>query len=801
MRLRRVWLAEVLAVCAAAPAIGLSRPSESPNDSGYKIERGLMRRLQAGGTAEFLVVLSRQADLAGADQLADRVEKRRFVSESLRAIAAETQGPVRALLSGRGAEYRPFWIANMVLVRGDLPLARSLAARGDVSRLDPNPIVHLSDPLKSAAGKTPASAQIVQTIEWNVSKVHAPDLWALGFHGEGVVVAGGDTGYEWQHPALEGKYRGWNGTTADHNYNWHDAIHSGGGICGPDSPVPCDDYGHGTHTMGTMVGDDGAGNQIGLAPGAKWIGCRNMDQGNGTPARYAECFQFFLAPTDLSGNNPDPSKAPDVINNSWTCPPSEGCTDPNVLETVVEYVRAAGIVVVASAGNAGPSCSTVEDPPAIYEAALSVGATDSTDTIASFSSRGPVTSDGSGRMKPDVSAPGVSVRSSVPGDTYAIYSGTSMAGPHVAGAVALLQSAFPSFNGDPTAFESQIERSAVALTTTQTCGVIPGTQVPNNTYGWGRLDVLAAYTRGSGPDLAVTASFSPASPEPGLPMQYAIVARSTSFATSSTSVTLTGTLPAGLSFGTVSTTRGSCNLVGTALSCSLGTLAPGSSATILVPATPPAPGSFPISVQVSGAETEADTTNNTAALTAVVDFGDVPPSHPFHNFVGRIARAGVTVGCGNGLYCPDSPVTRAQIAVFLLRGNDGASYVPPPATGTIFSDVPAGSFAAAWIEQLSARAITAGCGPGLYCPAAAVTRAQVAVFLLRTRLGSSYTPPPASGLFADLPASDPFARWAEDLYARGLTAGCGTSPLRFCPSSPVTRGQMSVFVATTFGLP
>jgi len=134
--------------------------------------------------------------------------------------------------------------------------------------------------------------------------------------------------------------------TADHNYNWHDAIHENnphtppGNLCGFNSLEPCDDHGHGTHTMGTMVGDDGGANQIGMAPGARWIGCRNMEEGWGTPATYAECYQWFIAPTDLNDQNPDPAMAPHVINNSWACPPSEGCTDPNVLLTVVQNVLA-----------------------------------------------------------------------------------------------------------------------------------------------------------------------------------------------------------------------------------------------------------------------------------------------------------------------------------------------------------------------------------------------------------------------------------------------------------------------------
>ena len=245
--------------------------------------------------------------------------------------------------------------------------------------------------------------------------------------------------------------------------------------------------------MGTMVGDDGGSNQIGVAPGAKWIGCRNMDQGNGTPITYSECYQWFVAPTDLAGNNPDPSKAPDVINNSWGCPVSEGCVDPNVLLTVVDNLRAAGIVTVHSAGNSGPGCNSVTDPAAIYASSFSVGATDNNDNIASFSSRGPVTVDGSNRLKPNVSAPGVNVRSSFPGTGYGSLSGTSMAGPHVVGVVALVMSSDPALIGDPAAVESLLEISAVPRTTTQTCGGVPGSSIPNNTFGFGRVDALNAY--------------------------------------------------------------------------------------------------------------------------------------------------------------------------------------------------------------------------------------------------------------------------------------------------------------------
>jgi len=445
----------------------------------------------AEGPASFLVVLRDQADLTPAANLRSKEEKGDWVFRRLREVAAASQPPILTALDALGARHRAFWIANMIEVEGSSEAVAAIASRADVARVSANPSVHFSEPLSRDAGRLAVASPT--TIEWNVQQIRAPQVWASGFTGQNIVIAGEDTGYQWDHPALINKYRGWNGTTANHNYNWHDAIHSGGGVCGPDSPVPCDDNNHGTHTMGTMVGDDGGGNQIGVAPGARWIGCRNMDQGNGTPATYSECFQWFIAPTDSTGANPDPSKSPHVINNSWGCPPSEGCTDPNVLKTVVENTRAAGIVVVVSAGNGGSACSTVLDPPAIYAASFSVGATDSTDTIASFSSRGPVTVDGSGRLKPDISGPGVAVRSSVRGGGYATFSGTSMAGPHVAGTVGLVLSAAPSLIGQVSSIENLLKATAVPRTTVQTCGGISGSAIPNNTYGSGRVDAFSAY--------------------------------------------------------------------------------------------------------------------------------------------------------------------------------------------------------------------------------------------------------------------------------------------------------------------
>ena len=214
-------------------------------------------------------------------------------------------------LKRRGLEYQPFWIANMIWVRGDMADAQALALRGDVAHIYANPAVHVDEPIAEPAfAAGPQAAAQPDAIEWNITRVGAPEVWAAGFTGQGVVIGGQDTGYQWDHPALKGKYRGWNGTTASHDYNWHDAIHATthGSSCGANSPFPCDDYGHGTHTMGTMVGDDGAGNQIGMAPGAQWIGCRNMDNGWGTPATYIECYEWFIAPTKVDGSCARPDR-------------------------------------------------------------------------------------------------------------------------------------------------------------------------------------------------------------------------------------------------------------------------------------------------------------------------------------------------------------------------------------------------------------------------------------------------------------------------------------------------------------
>ncbi len=222
-----------------------------------------------------------------------------------------------------------------------------------------------------------------QGVEWNIAAVGAPQVWAAGDTGAGIVVAGADTGVDWTHPALQSKYRGWADGKASHDYNWFDPWDG--------TAAPWDDNGHGTYTIGLAVGGDGADNQIGMAPGAQWIACRNMRYGVGNPGAYISCMEFFLAPFPHGGDpfrDGRPDLAPDVINNSWGCPPKEGCR-ADTLSIALQNLKAAGIMMVAAAGNDGPACSTATDPPANSGAVFTVGASDQKNALAFFSSRGP----------------------------------------------------------------------------------------------------------------------------------------------------------------------------------------------------------------------------------------------------------------------------------------------------------------------------------------------------------------------------------------------------------------------------
>lgn len=505
----------LLTLLLLIPGTAMAQAPEPDAGTQPRISDYLARQLtETDGPVSFLAIMADQLDVdatlaaAGIDDGdGDPVRRGQVLYAALTTHAAATQADLRTFLDQQGAPYRPYYIVNMIQVEGDAQLAADLLARDDVARLVANPTIPQS--LFGAEDFATAldygwatvlnfpAAEATLAMPWGLGYTHADQVWDLGYTGQGVVIASQDTGVEWTHPALQLRYRGYDvgsGST-DHVYNWFDAWGTldRPARCDPDPQVPCDDYGHGTHTVGTVLGNaQGTAPQIGMAPDASWIGCRNMHNGLGTPGAYAACFEFFLAPYPQTGDpftDGKPEKAPNIINNSWGCPPDEGC-DADSLQQVVETARAAGQFVIASAGNHGYSgCATVQDPIAIYDAVFSVGAHDSGGSLAGFSSRGPVTVDGSGRLKPDIAAPGVSVYSSWVGGDYRVIQGTSMASPHVVGAAALLWSAQPDLVGRIDRSEQLLIKSATPVTATVCGGENP---VPNNLFGYGRLDALKA---------------------------------------------------------------------------------------------------------------------------------------------------------------------------------------------------------------------------------------------------------------------------------------------------------------------
>ncbi len=459
------------------------------SDPQAKIAPDLWQTIQRDGQAGFIAILGEQANTSLAASQPTKLAKGQFVYDALRSTAERTQSGLRAYLTRQGVAFTPYYIVNAIYIEAGKDVLQAVAARSEVQRLVLNEHFQAINPIIEPAPVQPAAPT---TIEWNLTFINVDDVWSqYGVTGQGAVIGDLDTGVDWDHPALKNAYRGWNGTAADHNYNWWDATTNGG------VNAPYDDHSHGTHTTGTVVGYDPAQDKhIGVAPGAKWVACKNMDAGgSGQTAWFITCFEFALAPWNLNHQNPNPALAPDVVNNSWRYWGGGN----NAFYTAIQNLRNAGVVVEVSAGNEGPNCTTLGSP-SDYNNVFTTGATAyHTETLVSFSSRGPSilypTS-----IKPDIVAPGQNINSSLPGGGYSgeTWSGTSMAGPHVVGAVALLVSANPSLHGQVSFMEDVLRnttyRGMPDPPNPDSCGGIAYNVVPNHIYGWGRLDTLMAVT-------------------------------------------------------------------------------------------------------------------------------------------------------------------------------------------------------------------------------------------------------------------------------------------------------------------
>ncbi|MFI7603761.1 S8 family serine peptidase [Micromonospora sp. NPDC049366] len=375
------------------------------------------------------VVLREQADLtrlpAAAPGRVGRNARTAEVYRRLVATADRSQADLRRDLTRLRLNPTPYYLVNAIEVDGGPAVRAWLARRPEVDRVL---VSQRLRPLPAPAGITRGTDPAPTGPEWNIRRIGADRVWTeLGVTGTGVVVGSSDSGVDGRHRALAGGFRGGDDS-------WYDPWDG--------TRTPTDEGGHGTHTAGSAVGSGG----IGVAPGAQWVGCVNLDRNLGSPGHYLDCLQFMLAPFPTGGDpftDGRPARAPDVLTNSWGCPGIEGC-DAQALRPATAALDAAGIFVVAAAGNTGPWCASIDDPPAAYPDVLTVGAVDDQGRVADFSSRGPV----AGGAKPDVLAPGVGVRSAMPGGGYATLDGTSMATPQVAGVVALMWSANPALIGD-----------------------------------------------------------------------------------------------------------------------------------------------------------------------------------------------------------------------------------------------------------------------------------------------------------------------------------------------------------------
>ncbi len=456
MRVTKLVMIVCITLMVAAGAL-LPAGSLSAQDANVRaISPALQQMLQTTASNEMITVvveLTSQANLDGINE-SDRDMQAKKVVATLRSHADKTQRRLRRLLRkrqrrGKVADFVPYWVFNGMAVTAQPSVIDEIAALPEVNVIIPNATLSAPAPNAATAGPEP-----------NLALVNAPALWNLGFRGQGVVVANMDTGVDVTHPDLNASWRGGSNS-------WFDPY-------GEHPNTPTDLSGHGTWTMSVMVGGAAGGSDIGMAPDAQWIAVRVFnDAGSGTLAGVHAAFQWLLDPD----GDPNTADAPDVVNGSWTYG-GAGCDlefDPDL-----QALRAAGILPIFAAGNGGPGSGS-DYSPANNPSAFSVGAVANDDTLYTGSSRGPTTCGGPVQIFPDLTAPGVDIRSA---DLYGFYTtstGTSLAAPHVAGALGLLLSAFPNLSVADQ--EAALRNGAADL----------GAAGPDSDFGYGRLDAFAAY--------------------------------------------------------------------------------------------------------------------------------------------------------------------------------------------------------------------------------------------------------------------------------------------------------------------
>lgn len=483
-------------------AVSANKPHTSVKSSlqvaNKKVSSKVQDQFKSDDKVTFIIKMKDQVNTqAVADKAAEsakdqglsanksKLMKRSSIVSTLRAKALETQFQLKEYLTkqeseGNVKDIQSFYVVNAMAVTATKEVMEQIAVFPEVAKILPNEKRELIQPVSKVATKS-SSLQVepgnkTESVEWNIDRVGAPQVWEMGIDGSGTVIASIDSGVQWDHPSLKEKYRGFNPTspnTPNHEFSWFDAT--------ANRATPYDDDGHGTHVTGTMVGSEPNGsNQIGVAPGAKWIAVKAFTPDGGSDVDLLEAGEWILAPKDADGN-PHPEKAPDVVNNSW----GGGAGLDEWYRPMVQTWRAAEIFPEFSAGNTrltNPGGPGSIANPANYPEAFATGATDINNILGNFSLQGPSPY---GETKPEISAPGVNIRSSVPGGAYeGGWNGTSMAGPHVAAIAALLRQANASLTVD------EIEEILVTTATPLTDSTFPSS--PNNGYGHGLVSAFDA---------------------------------------------------------------------------------------------------------------------------------------------------------------------------------------------------------------------------------------------------------------------------------------------------------------------
>ncbi len=457
-----------------------------PTAGGVEVQSEVLQTLAEEGRADFILVMAEQADLSAAYEM-DWETRGWFVYNTLKETAERTQAPVIAALEAAGVRYESFIAGNEIYVYdGSRAVLNQALVAGEIQEVRAPVEITLSVPRFELVQPGPAPQNQIQATAWGIGDARAPDFWAqFGLRGEGVRVASIDTGAQWDHPALREAYACKDNPSSP--ACWRDPTNT----CS--AGLPCDNHGHGTHTIGTMIGSDDPSlpYRVGMAPGAQWIACKGCSSTNCSSVHLLACADWLLAP----GGNP--ANRPLVVNNSWGG--NFGYESP--MKEVLQNWWAAGILPVFSAGNSGPACSTLLSPAA-YPEAFAVGAYSNDNMwyngdlyryreIAKFSSCGPSSIAGQPYTKPNLSAPGIYIYSSVPSNKWGYSSGTSMAAPHVAGAAALLYSCAPALRGNMSAIFELLQQTADPPIFSGNCGG-PADGLSNYTYGYGYLNVLRA---------------------------------------------------------------------------------------------------------------------------------------------------------------------------------------------------------------------------------------------------------------------------------------------------------------------